>query len=196
MIERPAGRLVIISGPSGAGKSTIVKELIARCPIPLVLSISATTRSPRAGEIDGREYHFMTREEFSRRRERGEFLECKEVFGRGDWYGTLRGPVTAGLQAGKWVVLEIDVEGAMMVLDQLPAITVFLHPGSQEILERRLRQRGTESEESIQRRLEVARQEMTLLSRYRYEVINNEVAQAVEEICQILHDEMEGSNWK
>ena len=106
-----AGKLVILSGPSGAGKSTVVRELLATCPLPLELSVSATTRLPRAGERDGVDYHFLSREEFALRRERGEFLECKEVFGRGDWYGTLAAPVTAGLRAGKWVLLEIDVEG-------------------------------------------------------------------------------------
>ena len=188
MTHPPAGNLVIVSGPSGAGKSTVVRELISRCNLPLELSVSATTRRPRSGEQDGREYFFLAPEEFTRRRKAGEFLECKEVFGQGDWYGTLRATVTAGLGTGKWVVLEIDVEGAMIVLDQLPAITVFLHPGSSEELEHRLRMRGTETEESIQRRLEVARHEMTLLPRYRYEVVNETVAQAVKELCDILRD--------
>jgi guanylate kinase len=186
-MSKYAGKLAIISGPSGAGKSTVVKELMVSCPLPLELSISATTRPPRPGEQDGVDYHFLSREEFARRRLAGEFLECKEVFGRGDWYGTLRAAVTAGLQAGKWVILEIDVEGAMSVLAQNPEVTtIFLHPGGLDELERRLRARGTDSEESIRRRLEVASRELTFRPRYRHEVINRTVPDAVREICGIL----------
>lgn len=186
-MSNTAGKLAIISGPSGAGKSTIVKQLLATCPLPLELSISATTRPPRAGERDGVDYHFLTREEFARRRANNEFLECKEVFGRGDWYGTLRSAVTAGLGKGKWVLLEIDVEGAMSVLAQRPdVIMIFLHPGGLDELERRLRARGTDTEESICRRLEVAAGELTFRNRYRHEVINRTVPEAVREICEIL----------
>lgn len=181
------GNLVIISGPSGAGKSTVLKQVLAKCALPLELSVSATTRQPRPGETNGVEYHFLTKEEFSRRREAKEFLEWKEVFSRGDYYGTLRSTVTAGLNSGKWVVLEIDVEGAMMVLESHPeAITIFLHPGSDKELERRLRDRGTETEESIDRRLEVARKEMAYISKYKHEVINDSIDHAVEKICQLL----------
>jgi len=179
--------VVIISGPSGAGKSTVVRRLLETCPLPLQLSVSATTRSPRLGERDGVDYHFVSHEEFCRRRAAGEFLEWKEVFGRGHLYGTLRSETTAGLAAGKWVILEIDVEGALAVLEQHPeAITIFVDPGSLGELERRLRGRGTESEESIQRRLAVARREMARKDRYRYEVINDAVDRAVLEICDIL----------
>ena len=123
------GKLIIISGPSGAGKSSVVKRLIAESSLPLTLSISATTRPPRLGEVDGREYHFLAPEEFALRRKRGEFLECKEVFGRGTWYGTLLESVSTGLNLGKWVILEIDVQGALAVLGEFPqAITVFVHP--------------------------------------------------------------------
>jgi guanylate kinase len=184
-----SGKLIIISGPSGAGKSTVLEGLLRRCELPLELSVSATTRGPRPGERDGVHYHFLTRDEFIRRREAGEFLEWKEVFGRGDYYGTLREPVSAGLRQGKWVILEIDVQGALMVLSQQPAITIFLHPGSPAELERRLRRRGTESEASIQRRLAVAQQEMEMLARYQFEVINHSVEQAVDEICRILRDQ-------
>jgi guanylate kinase len=181
------GKLVIISGPSGAGKSTVLKRVLAECSQPLELSVSATTRRPRPGETDGLDYHFLSKEDFARRKENDEFLEWKEVFGRGDYYGTLQNTVAAGLAAGKWVVLEIDVEGAMMVLASHPdAITIFLHPGSDEELERRLRDRATETEDSIQRRLEVARREMACLKKYKHEVVNHTVDQAVEDICHIL----------
>jgi guanylate kinase len=187
MGKASGGRLAIISGPSGAGKSTVVRLLIERCPLPLKLSVSATTRPPRPGERHGVEYYFLSQEEFLRRRDVGEFLEWKEVFGRGHLYGTLRSEVTAGLAAGNWIILEIDVEGAAAVLEQCPeVITVFIHPGSMEELERRLRDRGTESEESIRRRLEVARREMECRDRYRHEVINDSKDRAAQEICAIF----------
>ena len=181
------GRLVIISGPSGAGKSTVVRQLLTESPVPLCLSVSAATRAPRPEERDGRDYHFLSRTEFLRRQEADEFLECKEVFGCGDWYGTLRGEVASGLEAGKWVLLEIDVEGAMAVVGQVPdALTIFLHPGSMDELERRLRNRGTETGRSLNRRLEVAKREMAARKQYQFEVVNRDVDQAVQEICEIL----------
>ena len=153
MAEIPLGRLVVVSGPSGAGKTTVLRQVFA-CAVPLVRSVSATTRAPRPGEADGQAYHFLTPADFQTRRLRGEFLECFEVFGEGHWYGTLENAVAAGLQAGKWVLLEIDVQGALAVVDKYPdAITVFLRPPSLEVLEKRLRGRRTESEEAIQRRL-------------------------------------------
>ncbi len=188
------GQLVIISGPSGSGKSTLVKRLIATCPLPLELSVSATTRAPREGETDGVQYRFLTKEQFQKHRECNDFLECCEVFGRGDWYGTLSEPVTTGLRNGKWIILEIDVEGAMKVVKSVAAaITIFIDPGSLEELERRLRGRGTESEEKIQRRLEVAKREMEFISSYQYSVVNQNIDSAVHQICQILQSQSEGN---
>ena len=186
-MTHPPGKLIVISGPSGAGKSTVVRELLTACPLPLALSISATTRPPRPGEMNDEHYHFLSHAEFEAKRARREFLECKEVFGRGDWYGTLQSPVAAGLAAGKWVILEIDVQGALAVREFHPeAITFFIHSGSLEELERRLRQRNTETEDSLTRRLEVARRELTYLGEYRYQVINRDINHAVQEICEIL----------
>jgi guanylate kinase len=181
-------QLVIISGPSGVGKSTVVRQLLEQCPLPLRLSISATTRQPRPGEVDGVNYYFLSHEEFARRKELGDFLECKEVFGRGDWYGTLVQEVERGWQSGYWSVLEIDVEGAMMVVEKYPqAITVFLNVDSLQELERRLRDRGTENETAIERRLTVARHELEYLPKYKHEVFNHSIKQAVHDICDILH---------
>jgi guanylate kinase len=181
------GKLIIISGPSGSGKSTIVSKLLESCPLPLVVSVSATTRPPRPGEVHGQHYWFLSPEEFQAKRSRGEFLECKEVFGRGFWYGTLKEAVSSGLSAGKWVILEIDVQGALAVLDYDPeVITIFIDPGSMDQLEQRLRDRGTDSQDAIQRRLQVAREEMGLKHHYRYSVINDRVDDAVAQVCRLL----------
>jgi len=185
MAER--GHLLIFSGPSGAGKTTVLRRVLEESKLPLKMSVSATTRPPRPGEIDGVDYHFLDAEEFQRRREAGDFLECFEVFGRGYWYGTLKESVTASLEAGQWVVLEIDVQGREKVVEQYPdAITFFVRPESLAVLEQRLRDRGTENEETIRRRLEVARHEWPFGEQYTYEIINHSVAESVDEVCRKL----------
>ena len=182
----PTGRVIIISGPSGAGKSTLLKELLARCD-KLVPSVSATTRAPRPSEVNGRDYYFLSDEEFQRRRRHGDFLECAEVFNRGSWYGTLTDEVAPRLAAGKWVVLEIDAQGTLSVLQRYPdAVTIFVQPETLEELERRLRKRGTESEAALQRRLEVAQGEVAAAGMYQYQVTNQSIDRAVDEILQIL----------
>ena len=182
-----SGKLVIISGPSGVGKTTVLKRLFDECQLPLEPSVSATTRTKRPGETEGQSYHYLTAEEFSQRRENGDFLECIEVFGRGHWYGTLKQPVESALQAGRWIVLEIDVEGADEVLKHYPdAITIFIHPGSIEELERRLRGRGTETGAALKRRIEVASRELDAAPNYRHVVTNLTVEQTVNDICQLL----------
>ena len=187
MTQGATGRLVVISGPSGAGKSTLLKELFRRLP-RLKSSVSATTRPPRPGEQDGVDYHFLPATEFHRRKVDGDFLEACEVFGSGHWYGTLESEVTPSLREGKWVVLEIDVEGTFNVLKRFPdAITIFVRPNSLEELERRLRSRGTESSAAIERRLAVARRELECVDRYQFQVVNDDVDRAVEEICIILN---------
>ena len=183
-------RLVIVSGPSGVGKTTVMQEVFRRAPVPLAASVSATTRPPRPGEVDGKDYHFLTNDDFQLRRQRGDFLECCQVFGKEHWYGTLSSEVDAGFKAGKWVVLEIDVQGALTVIDRFAdAISIFIQPGSPEELERRLRGRGTETENSINRRLARAREELAFAPRYRYNVVNDRIEYAVQEICNILTQE-------
>jgi guanylate kinase len=185
-------RIVIVSGPSGAGKTTVMRKVFGHVPIPLVASVSATTRSPRPGEVDGKDYHFLTNDDFQLHRQRGDFLECFEVFGKGHWYGTLWSEVTAGFQDGKWVVLEIDVQGALAVLKRFPAaISIFIRPSSLAELERRMRERGSETEEEIKQRLSRAEEELTFAPQYNYQVINDRIGHAVQEICNILTKEWE-----
>lgn len=180
-------RVVILSGPSGSGKTTIVDRVIARSPVPLVKSISATTRPPRTGERHGEAYYFLSPEEFSARRTRGEFLETAEVFRSGYWYGTLASEVDRARTQGGWSFLEIDVEGALKVMELHPeAISIFLKTPSNDVFEQRLRARGTESEETIQRRLAQARNELLLADRYRHQVVNDDLDRAVDEIVAIL----------
>lgn len=181
------GKIVVISGPSGVGKTTVVRRLRECSPVPLVLSISATTRPPRSDEVDGVHYHFLTKQEFARIRQEGGFLECFEVFGRGHWYGTLWSEVAPSLEAGKWVVLGIDVHGAEAVVQRYPqAITIFLRPRSLEQLESQLRGRQTDTEESIQRRLREAQAELARAPLYQHQVINDTVDQTVQQICELL----------
>lgn len=190
-----AGKLIVISGPSGAGKSTVLKEVFQRSGLPLEWSVSATTRRPRPGEVDGKDYFFLELDDFLRRRQAGEFVECFEVYGHGHWYGTLKSQVAPRLAAGKWVVLEIDVTGTMAVLEHYPeAVTIFVRPSSIDELERRLTARGTESKEEIERRLEVARREMQSIHSYRHDVANDNVDDAVEAICGILKQYNEQRN--
>lgn len=181
------GRLIIVSGPSGVGKGTVVRGVMECSALPLVISVSATTRPPRPGEVDGIHYHFLTQEEFQKTREEGDFLECFEVFGNGTMYGTLRSEVEQGLQRGEWVILEIDVQGALQVMEQYPeALSFFIRLDSLEALEKRLRGRATEDEQSIAERMQRARHELEYADRYRFQVVNEKLEDAVREMCDIL----------
>ena len=186
------GKLVIISGPSGVGKSTIMPLVRERFGDRLRMSISATTRPPRPGEVDGENYHFLTHQDFQSRLAAGEFLESVEVFGRGHWYGTLLAEVVPSLEKGIWVILEIDVDGAARALKTFPdALTVFISPATNadeavRVLEHRLRTRGTESEAALQRRLEVARREIERGRDYNHIVINDDVGRSADAIGDLL----------
>lgn len=183
-------RVLVLSGPSGSGKTTIVHRLLRESPVRLVKAISATTRPPRPGEVHGRDYWFLSGEEFASRRERGEFIEYQEVHSSGYWYGTLKSEVGRARDQGAWSFLEIDVRGALQVMREFPrAVTVFLVTPSLDEYERRLRQRGTESDEVIRRRLATAREELNQAERYQHRVVNDDLDRAVREICEILSTE-------
>lgn len=180
-------QVVVLSGPSGSGKTTIVQRLLRDAPVKLQMSVSATTRPPRAGETDGRDYYFLTDEQFQQRRQRGELLECAEVHKTGYWYGTLCSEIERARNSGAWALLEVDVEGALNVVTKYPdAVTIFLTTPSIEVYEQRLRDRGTETEAGLQRRLQTARDELESAQRYRYVVVNDDLDRAVSEICDIL----------
>ncbi len=181
------GGILVISGPSGTGKTTLVNQLIQRSPVPLKKSISATTRPPRHQEQNGDDYYFMTREEFESRIQKGDFLEYAEVHKTGHLYGTLTSEVDAAIAQGAWSLLEVDVDGMQNILKIYPqAVTIFLKTPSQEIYEQRLRSRGTESEQIIQRRLQTAQRELTFAPQYQHQVVNDQLDRAVQEICDIL----------
>lgn len=181
------GKLVVISGPSGAGKSTLLGHVFSQSHLPLKWSVSATTRPPRPGETDGQDYHYLSKEQFQEKRKQGDFLECFEVYGGGEWYGTLKSEVAPRLEAGDWVVLEIDVEGTRALLGHYPeAVTIFVRPETLDQLGERLRARGTEAESQIRQRLEVAQREMESIDIYRHVVVNDQVDKAVKDLCDIL----------
>ena len=180
-------QVVVLSGPSGSGKTTVVERLIREAPVKLVKCVSATTRPPRAGEVHGDAYYFLTLEDFTTRRTRDEFLEMAEVFGAGYWYGTLKSEIDRARQLAGWAFLEIDVQGALRVMEIYPdSLTIFLEPPSLEVCEQRLRSRGTDSEATIQKRLRKVHEELLLADRYRHRVVNDELDRTVETICHIL----------
>lgn len=178
------GKLYIVAAPSGAGKSSIVNACLARDP-NICLSISFTSRAPRPGERHAEHYHFVEAAEFERMVANGDFFEHARV--HGDWKGTARQSVEPQLAAGRDVLLEIDWQGALQVRDQVPeAVSVFILPPSRQALEQRMRSRGQDSEEVIQRRLAAAREEMSHYDEFDYVIVNEDFATAVDEMCAIF----------
>lgn len=178
------GLLLILSGPAGVGKGTVCKALRERMP-DLVYSVSATTRQPRPGEVEGVNYFFKSKEEFLRMIEQDELLEWAEYVG--NYYGTPRAFVDSMLAAGRDVILEIEVQGALQVKEKFPQGTfLFLAPPDLEELENRIVGRGTESEETIRKRMEVARAEIELMDHYDYVVVNDEIEYACERVQAII----------
>ena len=175
----------VISGPSGVGKGTVLSYVVKDHP-EIWLSVSATTRQPRPGEVHGKHYYFLTEAEFDAMVDQGQMLEWALVHGT-DRYGTPRKPVADAIAAGKTAVLEVDLKGARQIRQSMPEATqIFLVPPSWEELERRLRGRGTESEEQIERRLETARQELAAQSEFDVVVKNDSVSRATAQLLHIM----------
>ena len=178
------GRLFVLSGPSGVGKGTLRENALNDAP-NLKYSISCTKRKPRDGETDGVEYRFISREKFREDISQGLFLEYAHV--HEDYYGTLKADVVRELEAGHDVLLEIDVQGALQVREKMPdAVLIFVAPPSVEVLERRLRGRGTEAQESLNVRLENALKELALKDKYDYIIVNDDLHSACEELRKII----------
>lgn len=177
------GLLIVISGPSGAGKGTICKSLLESQEF--WVSVSATTRSPRNGEVEGKNYYFMTREQFLDKIAQDDFLEHAEVYG--NLYGTPKSKVIEMLNSGKNVILEIDIQGALVVKDNYPdGVFIFILPPSMEELRNRIINRGSETPESLMTRFKSAYKEINYVSKYSYAVVNDTVEDAVNKIKSIV----------
>jgi guanylate kinase len=179
---------IILSSPSGGGKTTIARELL-RKRSDLGYSVSCTTRAPRVGEVNGKDYYFLSRAEFESKRDAGEFAESADV--HGNLYGTLRSEVERVLAAGKHVVMDIDVQGAQQFTCVFPdSVTIFVLPPSAETLLERLRQRQTESRAQLARRLQSALQELQSVDLYQYVVVNDQLQRAVGRVSAIIDAEV------
>jgi len=177
------GRLIVLSGPSGSGKSTLVQRLLERPGLRLEVSVSATTRPPRPGERPGRDYVFLSAHEFAGIRE--QLLESAEVHGHS--YGTPAEPVRKALEQGICVILVIDVQGGFQVREKVPnALLIFVNVPGLDVLEQRLRARGTDDEATIQRRLANARRELEMAKRYDVHLVNDDLERSVDELAEIL----------
>jgi len=184
---KPKGKLFVVTAPSGAGKSSLINALLKDDPA-LKLSISYTTRPPRRGEKNAREYHFVDEPAFLAMRERGEFLESAQV--HGNHYGTSKQVILDALERGEDLILEIDWQGAQQVRKLYPdAVGIFILPPSVEELERRMRSRGQDSEEVIRRRLKNARQELAHQHEFKYRIINKDFDAARQELAAIIRNE-------
>ena len=182
---RQKGLLIVISGPAGCGKGTICKELRARHP-EIKVSVSTTTREIRAGEVEGRDYRYISKEEFERQVQEGEFLEYARIYS-GNYYGTPKKYVKETLMAGDDLILEIDIQGALQVKEKFEeGVFIFLVPPSMEELHRRLVQRGRETPELIMERFKSAYEEMNFINRYNYVVTNDKVDEAIKKIEAII----------
>jgi guanylate kinase len=184
MSDGTSAKVFVITGPSGVGKGTLIKKLLERVP-DLALSVSATTRQPREGEEHGRDYHFLTEEQFKERRDAGDFLEFASY--SGNHYGTLNSELQRCLDKGRSVVLEIEVQGATQVRAAKPdSVQIFIAPPDPAVLRERLRGRGTDSAEAIDKRLQVAEQELGAQDDFDFLIVNDDLDKASDELEAIV----------
>lgn len=183
------GKIIVLSAPSGTGKSSIIKRLLEYPELRLGFSVSATSRAPRGTEQHGVEYYFISHDEFKRRAEAGDFVEWEEVY-PGTCYGTLKSEVKRVTEAGQNLIMDIDVKGGLNVKKCFgkQALTIFILPPSKEELERRLRGRGTDADETIRKRLDKADYELSFAPQFDVRVVNDDLERAVEEVRKLIHN--------
>ena len=181
------GKLIVISAPSGSGKTTIARAIMQRYP-GMLFSVSATTRPPRAGELEGRDYFFLLKEEFQRRVQHGDLVEWEEIYG--NYYGTLKSEVDRALQQGTIMLFDVDVKGALSIKKTYPndSILIFIKPPSFEALQQRLLNRKTEDEATIRRRLDRVPMELEKGSQFDWQVVNDDLQSAVNKVDEIIRE--------
>lgn len=183
-MSKSSGRLIVISAPSGSGKTSIAKEILRKYP-DILFSVSATTRSRRSGEKEGKDYFFLTKEEFAERVKKGDLVEWEEIYG--DHYGTLRSEVEKALRSGRVMMFDVDVKGALSIKKNFPeAVLIFIKPPSVDALKERLVKRKTEDERALRRRLERASMELEQGKHFDYQVVNDDLRKAIEEVDGII----------
>lgn len=190
-MKKPTGRLIVLSAPSGSGKTTIARAIMQKFPA-IVFSVSATTRQQRSGEQHGKDYYFLSREEFERRVNGGHLVEWEEIYG--DLYGTLKSEVDKALAAGSVMLFDVDVKGALSIKQHYAqALLIFIRPPSVESLEQRLTGRKTESASALSKRLERVPMELELGSRFDHQIVNDDLPHAIAQVEEIVakHAELE-----
>jgi len=190
-MKKQRGRLIVLSAPSGSGKTTIAKAIMQKYP-SIVFSVSATTRSLRNGEQHGKDYYFLSREEFERRIKAGKLVEWEEIYG--DLYGTLKSEIDGALETGRVMLLDVDVKGALSIKQHYPeALLIFIKPPSVESLKQRLTGRKTEDELALGKRLERVPMELELGAKFDHQIVNDDLPQAIARVEAIVakHAELE-----
>jgi guanylate kinase len=183
------GKLIVISAPSGCGKTTIAKAILAKYPT-MLFSVSATTRSMRVGEVNGRDYFFLTKQEFEDRVRIGDLVEWEEIYGNS--YGTLKSEIHRAIDHGYSMMFDVDVKGALSIQQHFPkeSVLIFIKPPSMEVLKKRLENRNTENPETLKRRLDRVPMELEQGSQFDFQVVNDDLNKAITEVDEIVHNNL------